>query len=121
MTQLRTASVNVQTLENRASEVISLFDTRDLDLFCLQETRVTTDSLPAYERAFAKADLQFWNSPTTWDSKRRPTGGVGWVCRWPAARAQLPPGLDPRRFLGDPGAQTGQPTSLGDWSLLVRF
>ena len=70
-----------------------------LDLAVLQEVRVSKDSAPAMEQAFAKQGMRWVQAPEMRDINGKVMGGVAFVSSWPIQQVATPEQLDPRRFL----------------------
>ena len=72
----------------------------DLDIVCLQETRLADESVKAATSGARAASWQFVPGPPTFDSRGNPTAGVAFLSQWPLEVVAGPD--DPRcrgRFL----------------------
>ena len=72
----------------------------DLDIVCLQETRLADESVKAATSGARAASWQFVPGPQTFDSRGNPTAGVAFLSQWPLEVVAGPD--DPRcrgRFL----------------------
>ena len=74
--RLRLGTLNVRTLSGRLPAVLELAAHADLDIVCLQETRLVDEGVKAATSAARAASWQFVPGPQTFDSRGKPTAGV---------------------------------------------
>ena len=79
---IRIGTLNVQSLTGKMPQVITLAETHNLDVLCLQETRLTPDNLLSAQHAAKKAGWQWIAGETASNAIGGPQAGVATLSRW---------------------------------------
>lgn len=83
-------TLNVRALAGRMPEVVSLASEHSIDILCLQETRLSEDSLLAAQHAAKQAGWSFLSGTCAIDLQGAPTAGVAVLSRWHVERKIFP-------------------------------
>ena len=81
--KMRVGTLNVRTLSGRLPAVLELAAHANLDILCLQETRLQDESVKAATAAARAASWQFVPGPQLEDSQGKPRAGVAFLSQWP--------------------------------------
>ena len=95
---MRVACLNVGTLSGRLTWVLNKMKDEDIQVLCLQETRLTPNNVPAMARAVEKAGLHALFSPSSLDALGHAYGGVAVLSTHPIGELQGT-GLPRERFM----------------------
>lgn len=87
---LRMGTMNVRSLGGRLGGVLDIADSTNLNILCLQETRVNNHSWNAVARAVKARGWQLFPGPQGTNSKGVVEGGTLVLAKWPAEAMALP-------------------------------
>lgn len=87
---LTVGRLNVRALAGRMPEVVNLASEHSIDILCLQEARLSEDSLLAAQHAAKQAGWSFSSGTFAIDSQGAPTAGVAVLSRWHVERMIFP-------------------------------
>ena len=87
---LRLGTMNVRSLSGRLGGVFELAKTEQIDVLCLQETRVNVDSWSAVKSAANQRKWQVFPGGQGVDAKNVVIGGTLVLSKWPAEALAIP-------------------------------
>ena len=87
---LRVGTLNVRSLGGRLAGVLDLATTGQLDILCLQETRVSDDSWSAVNGACNKHGWKLFPGSQDVNACGAVSGGILIISRWPAEALPIP-------------------------------
>lgn len=96
---LRIATLNVQGLAFKLSNVLSLVTAYNIDLLCLQETHLTNNTVASAQHGAHRAGFNLLCSTAVFDMAGRGTSGVAVLCNWPVELYEQASGADTGRWM----------------------
>lgn len=96
---MRIATMNAGTLAGRLGTSIALLHDLDLDVLCIQETRLSDIAVPSAQHWAKRERLHLLVGNSQGSGARAPVGGVAILRMAAIARVPLPGHFDPMRVL----------------------